>query len=84
MEKRVVIHLQSGLQARYATEFVKIASSFNCDINLIKNERSVAAKSIMGVMSLAVRKGEEVILITEGNDEQNAIETLASFLSGKE
>ncbi|MED4226329.1 HPr family phosphocarrier protein [Neobacillus cucumis] len=84
VEKRVVIHLQYGLQARYATEFVRIASSFNCDINLIKNEKSVAAKSIMGVMSLAVRKGEEVILITEGNDEQIAIETLASFLSGKE
>ena len=83
IERKIVAGLQHGLQARGATEFVKKASSFSCEINIIKEGRSVAGKSIMGVMCLAVRKGEDVILIADGNDEQEAIEDLTNFLLRK-
>jgi phosphotransferase system HPr (HPr) family protein len=78
--EKIVVHLQDGIQARKATEFVQIASSFVSEISLIKDEKSVDAKSIMGVMSLAIRKGEEVAIITNGNDEQKAVVVLGDFL----
>ena len=83
IEKKIVICLQHGLQARLATKFVQKASSFNSEVILMKNGRSVVGKSIMGVMALAIRGGEEITLIANGNDEQVAILTLENFLLDK-
>ncbi|HWO97769.1 MAG TPA: HPr family phosphocarrier protein [Bacillus sp. (in: firmicutes)] len=83
-EKKLVVRLQHGLQARAATDFVQKASSFNSDVTIIKNERKAAAKSIMGVMAMAIRKGEEITLIANGTDEQKAVASLEEFLSNKE
>ncbi|MED4226595.1 HPr family phosphocarrier protein [Neobacillus cucumis] len=80
IERKIKVGLQCGLQAQGATEFVKRASSFSSEINIIKKNRFVAGKSILDVMCLAVRKGEDVILIADGNDEQDAIEDLTNFL----
>jgi phosphotransferase system HPr (HPr) family protein len=63
-----------------ASDFVRKASSFNSDINFLKSEKMIACKSIMGVMCLAIRKGEEITLIAEGIDENNAMEFLETFL----
>lgn len=84
IEKRIVVCLQYGLQARIATEFVQKASTFSSGINIIKNGKSVAGKSIMGVMVLAIRKGDEITLMAHGSDEKKAIEALEGFLSNKE
>jgi phosphotransferase system HPr (HPr) family protein len=43
----------------------------------------VAGKSIMGVMCLAIRNGDEVSLIADGKDERQAIKILGDFLSSK-
>lgn len=79
VKEKFVIHFQYGLQGRIASEFVQKTSSFVSEILLIKDEKSVEAKSIMGVMSLAIRKGEEVTIITNGKDEQKAIAVLGDF-----
>ena len=84
VEKKIVIDLQHGLQARNATELVQKASSFSSEINLIKNGGSVAAKSIMGIMALAIRKGEEITLIADGSDEHQAVIALETVLLNKE
>ncbi|MFB9760557.1 HPr family phosphocarrier protein [Ectobacillus funiculus] len=83
MERKVVIQLQHGLQARYANQFVQKSSSFNSEISIVKNGRMAAAKGIMGVMALVIRKGEEITLLANGSDEQDAIVTLEGFLSSK-
>jgi len=83
IEKKIAICLQHGLQARLATKFVQKASSFSSEVILMKNGRSVVGKSIMGVMALAIRGGEEITLIANGNDEQVAIVTLENFLLDK-
>lgn len=82
--KKIIVRLQHGLQDRSATEFVQKASSFSSEINIIKNGRSVNGKSIIGVMASAIRKGEELTLISNGYDEQETIETLEGFLLSKE
>lgn len=82
--KDVVLHLKTGLQARTAALFVQEANRYNADIFLEKGKKKVNAKSIMGIMSLAVGEGEEVTLMAEGNDEQEALQSLADFMQKEE
>ena len=79
-ERTVEVKMKPGLQARQAALFVQEANRFTADVFLKRNERQVNAKSIMGVMSLAIARGGEVTLIAEGVDEEQAIETLSTLV----
>jgi catabolite repression HPr-like protein len=83
VEKSVVVHLKTGLQARPAALFVQEANKFSSDIFLESNGKRVNAKSIMGLMSLAISSGTTVKMIADGNDENEAIEALTSFIQKK-
>lgn len=84
LEKKVVIQLKSGLQARPAAHFVQEANRYQSDIFIAKDGKKVNAKSIMGVMSLALSPGTEVVLTTDGNDEEDAMNALTTFISNDE
>ncbi|MDP4106697.1 MAG: HPr family phosphocarrier protein, partial [Bacillota bacterium] len=71
--KQVEVKLKTGLQARPAALFVQEANRFSSDIFLEKDGKKVNAKSIMGLMSLAVSTGTEINIIADGDDEQSAI-----------
>jgi len=81
LEKSVTIQLDPGLQARPAAQFVQEANRFQSHIILEKDGNQVNAKSIMGVMSLAITQGESVKLIVEGDDAQVALDHLVSFVT---
>lgn len=76
-EQIVEVKLKSGLQARQAALFVQEANRFTADIFLKKDNRQVNAKSIMGIMSLAIARGTSVTLVAEGIDEEQALSTLS-------
>ena len=80
IEKTVTVKLKTGLQARPAALFVQEANRFSSDIFLEKEGKKVNAKSIMGLMSLAVETGVDIKLIAEGHDEKEAISKLAEFI----
>lgn len=80
VEKQVEIVLKTGLQARPAALFVQEANRFSSDIFLEKDGKKVNAKSIMGLMSLALGSGALINLIAEGNDEEEAVEALHEFV----
>ncbi|MBD1372239.1 HPr family phosphocarrier protein [Hazenella sp. IB182357] len=84
VEKRVVVRLQTGLHARPAALFVQEANKFSSDIFIMKGSHRVNAKSIMGVMSLAVSKGTEVTLSVDGADEEKAMDALCDIISKEE
>ncbi|WP_050616391.1 HPr family phosphocarrier protein [Bacillus testis] len=79
-EKQVEVRLKSGLQARPAALFVQEATQFSSDVFIEKDGRKVNAKSIMGLMSLAIGSGTEITLSANGNDEDRALEFLADFV----
>lgn len=81
VEKTVTIQLKTGLQARPAALFVQEANRFGADIFLEKDGKKVNAKSIMGLMSLAISSGVTVTLIADGADEQEAIEALTDIIN---
>lgn len=80
VEKQVEVQLKTGLQARPAALFVQEANRFTSDVFLEKDGKKVNAKSIMGLMSLAVSSGSVITLIADGNDEQEAVDTLATYV----
>ncbi|WGV57582.1 HPr family phosphocarrier protein [Brevibacillus brevis] len=79
-ERQVIVQLAQGLHARPASLFVKVAASFSSEIVLNKEEKKVNAKSIIGVMSLAVSKGQSVVLTADGADAEQALDALVRVL----
>lgn len=84
IEKTVTVKLKTGLQARPAALFVQEANRFSSDIFLEKEGKKVNAKSIMGLMSLAVESGADVKLLAEGHDEQDAVAKLTEFIENEQ
>ena len=81
MEKReFTITSETGIHARPATLLVQAASKFNSDINLEYNGKSVNLKSIMGVMSLGVGQNAKVTITANGDDEKEALDTVAETM----
>lgn len=80
MKKKVIVEMQDGLEARPIAMLVQTASQFKSRIYLEIQEKRVNAKSIMGVMSLALLNGEAVTLDAEGPDDAEAIAALEAFL----
>ena len=62
-----------GLHARPASMIVQVASKYDSEITLKKDDVKVNAKSIMGVMLLAAEKGSEVEIEAIGDDSKEAV-----------
>ncbi len=80
VEKEVKVLLNTGLQARQAALFVQEANRFNSDVYLEKENKKVNAKSIMGIMSLAISKGTNIKISADGSDEENAVDALTALV----
>jgi phosphotransferase system HPr (HPr) family protein len=80
-EQSVVVKLRSGLLARPAALFVQEANRFSSDIYVEKDGKAVNAKSIMGIMSLAIASGQTIIIRAEGDDAEQAVAKLAELVS---
>ncbi|MCL6587566.1 MAG: HPr family phosphocarrier protein [Anoxybacillus sp.] len=80
VEKQVEVLLKTGLQARPAALFVQEANRFSSDIYLEKDGKKVNAKSIMGLMSLAISSGSVITLIADGPDESEALDALTKYV----
>lgn len=79
--KNMTIEIKTGLEARPVAVFVQLASQFESSIYVEYGSKKVNAKSIMGMMTLGLRTGEEVMLHVDGTDESEAINSIEEFLS---
>jgi len=79
-EKKLIINNETGLHARPASQLVKKAGKFESKIEIVVDEKEVNAKSIMGIMSLGIGKGDQIILRADGSDAESAIENLTEFI----
>jgi catabolite repression HPr-like protein len=84
VEKKVVVQLRTGLHARPAAMFVQEANKYISDIFVSKGDKKVNAKSIMGIMSLAVASGTEITISADGADAEEAVNALAAIVSQAE
>ena len=83
LKETIVVGLESGLEARPAALFVQIASKYESHISILLTDKQVNAKSIMGMMSLGAIKGQEITLLVDGEDEDEAMKALVAFLTSK-
>lgn len=84
IEKTVVVKRKAGLQARPAALFVQEANKYSSDVFIEKEGRKANAKSIMGIMSLAIASGKEINIIVNGKDEAEALTALTEFVTREE
>lgn len=82
-ERTVQIVNRNGLHARPAAEIVKLASKFQSDITIVKDDLDVNGKSIMGVMMLAAEHGSSITFRAEGPDADQALEALITLVTNK-
>jgi len=83
IEKSITIQLSGGLEARPVAMLVQVASQHESSIYIEAEGKKVNAKSIMGMMSLALGTGETVKVIADGDDEKMALNDIEDYLSGK-
>ena len=79
--KKIQIQLQNGLEARPVAVLGQVASQYNSSIYVECDDRKVNAKSIMGMMTLGLTAGEEVVVSANGDDEQTAMDDIVKYLS---
>lgn len=79
-QREIEIVNEQGLDAHSSAKLAQLAAKFMCDVSLGRNGRNVNAKSLMGVMMLAARKGSHVVVQTEGADETEALNAIAALI----
>ncbi len=79
--KKMTINIPTGLEARPVAILVQVASKFESSIYIECENKKVNAKSIMGMMSLGLASGEDVIVSANGNDENEAVSDIEKYLS---
>ena len=81
IKKPVTIQLQSGLETRPAALLVQVASQYKSEVYLeVGSQKRVNAKSIMGMMTLGLDSGDQVVVTANGDDEEDAIREIEAYL----
>jgi phosphotransferase system HPr (HPr) family protein len=84
-EAQVTIVNETGLHARPAALFVRTAAKFDAAVRVRNTtrggEREADGKSIVSLMTLGVRKDDEILIRAEGDDEAEAIQTLTDLVA---
>ena len=84
MRKEMIIQIAGGLEARPIAVLVQVASQYESSIYLEADGKRVNAKSIMGMMTMALKAGEKLTVEATGTDEAAAIEGIEKYISGQQ
>ena len=74
---------ERGLHARASAKFVKLATTFDAEISVTREDQSVDARSIMGLMMLAAGPGALIEISAEGTDAEAAVAALAELVANR-
>ena len=80
--RQLIVKVQSeaGLHARPAGILVKKAGEFNSKIMLEKDGKTIDAKRLLAILSLAAKQGDEIKITVEGSDEEAALEAVKAVI----
>ena len=84
ISKSMTVNIPKGLDARPVALLVQVASQYESSIYVEIQEKKVNAKSIMGMMSLGLAQGEQITVIANGPDEQDAVDAIDTYISKKQ
>lgn len=81
IKKPVTIQANMDMETRPIAHLVQEASQYASKVYIELDEKKINAKSIMGMMSLNLTKGTNLVVIADGEDESNAVKGVESFLA---
>ncbi|MDY3909852.1 MAG: HPr family phosphocarrier protein [Eubacterium sp.] len=81
IKKNIAVNVQQE-DARPIAMLVQVASQYKSNINICQDNKTVNAKSIMGMMTLGLASGKELTVSVDGEDETTAMENIENFLLG--
>lgn len=84
IQTSLVIKHKNVIENRLIALLVQEANHFSCKISFQKDNKKINAKSIMGMMSLVLKEGDQIILIADGEDENAATESIKELLEKSE
>ncbi|MGL4363379.1 MAG: HPr family phosphocarrier protein [Cellulosilyticaceae bacterium] len=73
----------SGLHARPAGVIAKTAAGFGCAITLEKDGKSVDAKRLLSILSLAAKQNDQIIVTATGEQEAEAVEAIKNVIEAE-
>ncbi len=83
IEKLITVKNRAGIHARPAAIIAQTSNKFACEISLSRDDTTVNAKSIMGVITMAAGYNTVLTLRTEGSDEKEAAEAIEALFESK-
>lgn len=81
IKKPVTIQANMDMEARPIAHLVQEASQYASKVYIELDEKKINAKSIMGMMSLKLTEGTNLVVVADGEDEANAVEGVEAFLA---
>lgn len=82
VSKKLIIQNTAGLHLRPISVLCNRSIDFKSTITIKIGDKSVNAKSVIGVLSACVKQGDEIELICEGPDEAEASAVLSNMIEG--
>ena len=83
IEKEVKITNRLGLHARAAGAFRRTAAGFKADIKVSRMNMTANAKSLLGLMALEAAQGTSILIVAEGEDADQAVQTLVDLVESR-
>lgn len=82
IEKEIKVNRPDGIHARPAGELMKRMQQYQCKVELKYGEKTIDAKSVIQLMTLAIKQGSVVTAVIDGIDAEEALHELETFLQG--
>ncbi|MBP3709875.1 MAG: HPr family phosphocarrier protein [Treponema sp.] len=83
IEKILIVKNRAGIHARPAALIAQTANKYACEIIITRDDTSVNAKSIMGIITMAAGYNTSLIVKANGTDEQEAVQALEALFDSK-
>ena len=80
LKKIVTVQIPNEQVDSAVTFFIKKANEFSSRITVSRQGNTVNAKSLLGLLSMQLTKGTEVLLEAEGSDEAEALDALEKIM----
>ena len=80
VQREVTINNPTGLHARPASLLVAQAAKCKSKVTILFNNKTINAKSMLSLLGGGIRKGSQIVIVAEGEDEQAAVDSLCKLI----
>ena len=80
VSKKFVVRHDGGMDANHAAQLVRLANQYDCNVHVEFGQKRADGKSIMNMLALGARNGDEIVIIANGPDGEYALNALEEYL----